>query len=396
MARIMVYSLVALIVAPLALVVGGAPSARTPAASLRPSFASPRAAASVLNGSLLIVDQQGDRSTQVQIGAGHDEILALQDGAIRVVAQGLTATCCGFGGLAPSPRGRYIAFSQEPKGLDKPPTEGLWLVSTNGVGLRRLLLPPPAARLRNPDRYGEPLSIAPIAWSPDRYTLAYAVDLFTDTPTNPDFAHDAGIWLTRYDQGTTRQVFKLVSIATAAPRLNALCRGTVPLIEELSWRPDGRTVVASASCIPLGPGPLVNVRAIVAVDTLTGKGEVLVTPGRDAAVAPTTGRLTYVTGSLDLHGRGRTTLWVADAQGQHARPLVTGQGLQGQIGSPTWSPDGRSIAYITGQAGFGNATTTICVVDVATGQSRTVLTPQAPGLPVGSYFVRLAWMHALL
>ena len=161
-----------------------------------------RAATSTVNGPLLVIDQQGERSAQVQIGAGHDEILAVQDGAVRVVAKGLTATCCALGGLAPSPRGRYIAFSQEPNyskgsnGVDKPTTEGLWLVSANGTGLHRLLLPPPAARLRNPVRYGDPLSIAPVAWSLDRYTLAYAVDLFTDTSINPDFARDTGIWLT--------------------------------------------------------------------------------------------------------------------------------------------------------------------------------------------------------
>jgi len=356
-----------------------------------------RAAASV-NGPLLAIDQRGERSAQVQIGAGRDEILAVQGGAVRVVAKGLTVTSGDLGGLAPSPRGRYIAFSQEhdygkgSNGVDKPTTEGLWLVSTDGTGLSRLLLPPPAARLRNPDRYGEPLSVAPIAWSPDRYTLAYAVDLFTDTPINPDFARDTGIWLTRYDKRAPRQVFTLVPLAASAPSLNAACHGAVPTITALSWAPDGRTVVASANCILPGAGPLQDAQTVVAVDTMTGKGHVLVAPGRDAAVAPTTGRLAYVTGSLDTHERGRTTLWVADAQGRHGRSLVTGQGIQGQIGSPTWSPDGRSIAYITGQTSYKNRTV-IAVVDVATGRSRTLLAADAAGLPSGGYFVRLAWMR---
>jgi len=366
LARVAAHSLVALVVVPVALVVGAARPVRTPAPSRPPVIFTQRLAAPAVNGPLLVVDQQGERSGMVQIGAGRDEILALQDGTIRVVATGLTATCCGFGGLAPSPRGRYIAFSQEPNGRDKPPTEGLWLVSFDGTGLRRLLFPPPAARLRNPDRYGDPLSIAPITWSPDRYTLAYAVDLFTDTSINPDFARDAGIWLTRYDQGTPRQVFKLASLATAALTLNAACHGEIPTITGLSWRPDGRTVVASANCI-LPTRAYNDVHALVAVDTMTGKGQVLVTPGRDAAVALTTGHITYVTGSLDTRGRGRTTLWVADAQGQHRRPLVTGQGTQGQIGSPTWSPDSQSIAYLVGQPASNNTTDIVRVVDVATG-----------------------------
>ena len=409
MARVAYRSLVALIVVPVALAVGGTQPTRT--APLRPPYPLTshlharaqyhyhhRAAASTVNGPLLVIDQQGERSGQVQIGAGHDEILALQGGVIRVVAKGLTATCCGLGGLAPSPRGRYIAFSQEPNyskgsnGVDKPPTEGLWLVSTNGAVLHRLLLPPPAARLRNPVRYGEPLSIAPVAWSPDRYTLAYAVDLFTDTSITPDFARDTGIWLTRYDKRAPRQVFKLVSLATTAPSLNAACHGAIPTINALSWMPDGRTVVASADCILSGTGPLQDVQAVVAVDTMTGKGRVLIAPGRDAAVASTTGHIAYVSGSLDIHERGRTTLWVTDAQGQHGRPLVIGQDVQGWLGSPTWSPDGRAIAYITGLRANKN-TTTIHVVDIATGQIRTVLAADAPGLSSGGYFVRLAWMH---
>ncbi len=398
MARITARSLVALIGVPVALTVGGVRPAQKPTQTMPPRpplILHQRAAASTVNGPLLVVDQQGERSRQVQIGAGRDEILAVQGGAIRVVAMGLTVTCCGLGGLAPSPRGRYIAFSQEPKGQDKPPTEGLWFISADGSGLRQLLLPPPAARLHNPDRYGDSLSVAPVAWSPDGYTLAYAVDLFTDTSINPDFARDTGIWLTRYDKRAPRQVFKLVSLATAAPSLNAACHGAIPTINALAWMPDGRTVVASADCLLLGAGSLQDVQAIVAVDIRTGTGHVLVAPGRDAAVASTTGHITYVTGSLDTQGRGRTTLWVADARGQHGRPLMTGQGVQGQIGSPTWSPDGHSIAYITGQTAHKN-TTIIRVVDVATGRNRTVLAPDAPGLPSGGYFVRLAWMQTPL
>jgi len=410
MARVAYRSLVALIVVPVALAVGGTQPMRT--ASLRPPYPLTshararvqrhynhhRAATSTVNGPLLVIDQQGERSAQVQIGAGHDEILAVQGGAVRVVAKGLTATVGSLGGLAPSPRGHYIAFSQEhyygkgSNGVDKPTTEGLWLVSANGTGLHRLLLPPPAARLRNPVRYGDPLSIAPVAWSPDRYTLAYAVDLFTDTSISPDFARDTGIWLTRYDKRAPRQVFKLVSLATTAPSLSAACHGAIPTITALSWMPDGRTVVASADCILPSAGPLQVVEAVMAVDTMTGKGRVLVTNGRDAAAAPTTGRITYVSGSLDIHGNGRTTLWVTDAQGQHGRPLVIGQGVQGQIGSPIWSPDGQSIAYITGQTAYKN-TTAIHVVDVATGQIRTILAADALGLASGGYFVRLAWMH---
>lgn len=73
---------------------------------------------------------------QVQLGAGHDEILSVQGGAVHRLLGGLTATCCGLGGLAPSPRGRYVVFSQETlyRSGHAVHTEGLWLAA-NAPGL---------------------------------------------------------------------------------------------------------------------------------------------------------------------------------------------------------------------------------------------------------------------
>jgi hypothetical protein len=50
-----------------------------------------------------------------------------------------------------------------------PQTQGLWLVPSTGGSSRRLLLPPRSVE-------GNQLGIGPVAWSPDRYTLAYAVN----------------------------------------------------------------------------------------------------------------------------------------------------------------------------------------------------------------------------
>jgi hypothetical protein len=73
-----------------------------------------------------------------------------------------------------------------------PQTQGLWLVPSTGGSRRRLLLPP-----RSVER--NQLGIGPVAWSPDRYTLAYAVNpgggVMNVSRTEPAL----GIWLTRYD-----------------------------------------------------------------------------------------------------------------------------------------------------------------------------------------------------
>jgi Tol biopolymer transport system component len=86
------------------------------------------------------------------------------------------------------------------------------------------------------------------------------------------------------------------------------------------------------------------------------------------------------------------SLRVADAHGRHVRVLAT---VNGPIASPAWSPDGRTIAYITGLY-TGNGGTEIRTIDVARGTTRVVLTTTGPRqrlLPPGGQFVRLAWMH---
>lgn len=349
------------------------------------------AEAPTVNGPLVVVDQRGVRGGMVQTGAGRDEILAVQGGTVRVLAGGLTATCCGLGGLAASPRGRYIAFSQESLYTSRGPiqTGGLWLMTAAGADLHRVALPPAAVRLTNPERNGEPLSVTAVSWSPDRYTLAYAVNIFTDTSVYPPFARDTGVWLARYDAPRPRLAFRLVPLTASATGLDRLCRGAVPTITALSWAPDGRTVAASTTCIVATPASTHTVDAIVAVDTVAGTGRVLITDARDTAYAPTGTGLAYVAGGGD--GTGTMALRVRAAAGQPARTLATATAPREGLLSPAWSPDGRAIAYIAGSSSPRG--TTVHVVDVATGRDRVVLADNGAGLPKGGYFVRLAWMH---
>jgi Tol biopolymer transport system component len=86
------------------------------------------------------------------------------------------------------------------------------------------------------------------------------------------------------------------------------------------------------------------------------------------------------------------SLRVADAHGRHVRVLAT---VNGPIASPAWSPDGRTIAYITGSY-TGNGGTEIRTVDVASGTTRVVMSTVGSRqrlLPPRGQFVRLAWMH---
>jgi dipeptidyl aminopeptidase/acylaminoacyl peptidase len=83
---------------------------------------------------------------------------------------------------------------------------------------------------------------------------------------------------------------------------------------------------------------------------------------QDAAggsLSPDARTIAYIQGS-GLFG----DLWLADADGTDARPLVTGEG---ELAPPRWSPDGSKIAY----ADQGRGGTYI--VDVGTGETTRVL-----------------------
>jgi TolB protein len=81
-------------------------------------------------------------------------------------------------------------------------------------------------------------------------------------------------------------------------------------------------------------------------------------------------RIAYVTVDRD-GGKPRYRLWLADADG--ARPGTIAESVQ-PIMSPSWSPDGRRIAYVSFESGVSR----IYVQEIATGRREIV--SRAPGI----------------
>ncbi len=310
-----------------------------------------------------------------QPGPGEARILVVQGGRVtRVLAreQSYPSTA----GFAPSPRGRDVAYAENtPLAPGNPPQrQGLWVVSATGGVPHRVVVPPVSTQ-------GNRLDIGAVAWSSDRYTLAYAVVPVGSGVANPEQDRPLGIWLTRYDRGRPRELITNARLGVADAS-----------ISQLAWEPDGRTLLVSTFVAVRGTIVRgTTVPTVLAVDAQTGSVRTLVNGGQDADASPTNGDLVYTTSTAH-----RTTLWVADARGGHPRALA--HGLPASLVSPVWSPDGRAIAFIdtVGASSIGRHSAAIRTVDIATGRIRTLLMTNQTGqslLPVGGQFVRLAWMR---
>lgn len=266
--------------------------------------------------------------------------------------------------LGPSPRGRYVALAEGARGL--------WLVNSDGTGLRLLLPAPPTTRAPGPTGA---YYVTAVTWSPDRYTLAYAISQFGEYPrysVPPSVAPD-GIWLVRYDGGTPRLLASGAQLGVNA-------------IAHLSYSADGRTLAAAAA---QGRSAV-----ILAVAAATGRATHLFAVDAnvdDAAYSPVAPRLLYrasvfvpVPGQPDTED-AEDGVFVADARGRRRTLLVRTSSTS--IQNPVWSPDGRRVAYLWAGSS-AQVPDEVHAVDVTTDRVRTLagMTPQ-------QQFMSLAWMH---
>jgi Tol biopolymer transport system component len=260
------------------------------------------------------------------------EVLTIDSGSAHVL---LKRSPVAFQTLALSPDHRRIAAL----GCCSPASAGIWILHRDGTHLHRVVRPPLSP-------CGNPLAISSVVWSPGGHRLAYVVYIPSDAfGACPPGAHDAtGVWVTQYDHPRPRMVDSEKFVFSGPP---------------LSWSPDGRTLAVSG-----GRG------GIRSVDVATGASRILVS-GYAGIYAPVTGALAYVT-SGPRPGQP-TRIWIAGAQGRHQRILVISK--VGLAESPlVWSPDGRSIAYITDTGSvFRRGARTLAVVGAVAPHPRTLV-----------------------
>lgn len=303
---------------------GGTPSLRM----------SPPHAATNVDGPLLVTvgDARSHRTALLAV--------PLNGQAPHIVLTGLpTETAIG-----PSPRGRYLALAEDARGL--------WLARSDGTGLSRRLSAPPSS-----SPHTHHLIVSAVAWSPDRYTLAYVVteELVPTGGQGPvPYEQDprGGVWVVRYDGGSSRHVATFAQLAYE--------------LGGVSWSSDGRRIAVNSN------------GAVVVIDAATGQIKRGIAQGA-GAFAPTAPMLAYIASggackSKVSQSSGGTAICAADIDGRH--PRMIGQDMTrggdpsagAQATGPSWAPGGESVAYLWQPVSAMSRRVEIHIMDVSTGR----------------------------
>lgn len=292
-------------------------------------------------------------------------LLALPfQGRPRVILSGLPShTAIGV-----SPRGRYVALAEG--------VPGLWVVASAGTGLRRRLLPPASSAPRT-----HRLAITGVAWSPDRYTLAYLVT----EERIPDgqggiqgYDQDAqgGLWVARYDGGAPRHIATFAQLS--------------PELDGVSWSSDGQRIAVNTD------------GAVTVIAAATGRASGAIVQGA-GTFSPTDPVLAYTDngdGNCGPLVSGLThggIFCTVDAQGQRRRIVGRDRAGTGSPSAdtlaegPTWSPDGRSLAYLW-QTDPPSRRVEIHVLDLARGRVRVLRLAPHWETGLGYALTSLAWL----
>jgi dipeptidyl aminopeptidase/acylaminoacyl peptidase len=223
--------------------------------------------------------------------------------------------------VAWSPDGRRLAFTGE-SGLGYRELD-VWRLDGDGGGLRRLT------------RSGD--ALWPV-WAPDGRSIVYA--RLADGRRNPDGSLDftSSLWAIDPDGGNRRRLTDPAEGVSERP---------------WSFAPDGSRLAITRARLPALERRAEKSK-VVLVD-LDGSGErELSGTGTDPAFSPNGARIAYASardrnGTLDYGDISSiaTELYVMDADGSNRRRLTRTRRTNEL--APSWSPDGRTLAYTRGR-----------------------------------------------
>jgi serine/threonine protein kinase/Tol biopolymer transport system component len=205
--------------------------------------------------------------------------------------------------------------------------DGQWIAFQRGDGLRYdiFVISPTTGETRQltHDRN----IINGLAWLPDSTGIIYGSSRGNTIPYLPSLS----LWEVRLDGQVSRQI-TAAEVWYEQPDVDAAGRISAA---RLRMRFD-------ILRFPFGPEPADNVRRAVPVTRQTGQ---VLTP----TVAPDGGEVAFLS---DSGGHGN--LWVTSTQTGEIRQITFEDDPNVTVGVPVWSPDGRSIAFVSskGHTGF--------------------------------------------
>jgi Tol biopolymer transport system component len=134
------------------------------------------------------------------------------------------------------------------------------------------------------------------------------------------------------------------------------------LDNESNWAPDGKRVIFTRST---GSADGVNEAHQLVIVGGGGGPETAVTPGRPASdsvvpgwddgadFSPDGRHIAYVHSWGTRDPLQHSDVYIADANGKHARRVTHFAGNSGTTGTPRWSPDGKRLVFVRTASGLG-------------------------------------------
>jgi len=183
------------------------------------------------------------------------------------------------------------------------------------------------------------------------------------------FSDKNGCYLRHIDTGETHSI--------------PLPTGFIP--QPVSWFPDGLHLLVTWVAGPHEPTSLWT------ISIMGGSPRKLANQGHWAAVSPDGSQIVFAEHSEAawLTPEGSQALWVMQADGEKPRKILGGDGshFENSFGPPTWSPDGKRIAFVRSKYHPGSWGSDSQIETLALASGKTDVVIQTPGL-LGA----LAWM----
>jgi Tol biopolymer transport system component len=292
-------------------------------------------------------------------------------------------------------------------GLSVPRVQQVFVVDLSGHHLKRLtsgsVAHSNAAWLPGGRRIADIASRGPLSWIESQTTRGTAAQKLSSTVSTPQggatMAYSPATRMTAaafFNENQLSDTLELLGSPGTRPTVIDMFPDTGSGPTTAVWSPDGGTLGYTR---PKGPLHVPTVGAlsagpdrIVLVNLRTRERRIITAGGRGAAgpvFSPNGKWIVYTEGSEPY-----SPLEIALAQGGPARQITSNVGS----GTPTWSPDGRSIAF-TGYA-KGNSAPYLFVVNVKTRRLRRLagsvqdLTPAWS--PDSRYIAFATWFTALV